>query len=113
MGTLNEVLAVLLGAESEAKRIVSDSKRESENLLRSAQDKFATERINQMANAREQAKGIMETARSSASTEAKQIYEMSKEESSRIQRRFEENSEPIINFIASEIAEKYITKGSV
>ena len=113
MSTLNEVLAVLLGAESEAKRIVSDSRRESESFLRSAQDKFAIERTNQRANAREQAKGILEAAMSSAGTEAKQIYEMSKEESSRIQKRFEENSEPIINFIASDLAEKYISKGSV
>ena len=30
MGTLQEVLAVLLGAESEAKRIVEDSKNESD-----------------------------------------------------------------------------------
>lgn len=113
MSTLNEVLAVLLGAESEAKRIVNDSKKESENLLHSAQDKFAKERANQMANAREQAKGIVETAMSSANTEAKQIYEMSKEESARIQKRFEENSDPVITFLASEIAEKYIAKGSV
>ena len=58
MGTLQEVLAVLLGAESEAKRIVEDSKSESDGFLRSAQEKFAMERTNQMASAREQAKGL-------------------------------------------------------
>ena len=52
MSTLQEVLAVLLGAESEAKRIVNDSKNESDNFLRSAQEKFAGERTNQMASAR-------------------------------------------------------------
>ena len=41
MSTLHEVLAVLLGAESEAKRIVDDSKNEAESMLRSAQEKFA------------------------------------------------------------------------
>ncbi|MGI6442412.1 MAG: hypothetical protein GXZ13_03675 [Synergistaceae bacterium] len=113
MSTLNEVLAVLLGAEAEAKRIVSDSKKESESLFHSTQEKFAKERTSQMNSAREQAKGIVETAMSSANIEAKQIYEMSKEDSARIQKRFEENSDPVINFMASEIAEKYINKGSI
>ena len=45
MGTLQEVLAVLLGAESEAKRIVEDSKSESDGFLRSAQEKFAMESV--------------------------------------------------------------------
>ena len=92
MGTLQEVLAVLLGAESEAKRIVEDSKSESDGFLRSAQEKFAMERTNQMASAREQAKGIMETALNSARTEA------------------EENVDPVIDSMISETAERFISK---
>ena len=110
MSTLHEVLAVLLGEESEAKRIVDDSKNEAESLLRTAQEKFAAERANQMASAREQAKGIMETALNSAKTEAAQIASLGKEERARMQKRFDENVEPVINAIASETAESFISK---
>ena len=110
MSTLHEVLAVLLGAESEAKRIVDDSKNEAESLLRTAQDKFAAERTNQMASAREQAKGIMETALNSAKTEAAQIAGLGKEERTRMQKRFEENVDAVIYSIVSETAESFISK---
>jgi len=110
MGTLQEVLAVLLGAESEAKRIVEDSKSESDGFLRSAQEKFAMERTNQMASAREQAKGIMETALNSARTEAEQIADLGKEERVRMQKRFEENVDPVIDSMISETAERFISK---
>ncbi|MCD8164294.1 MAG: hypothetical protein LUE09_12965 [Synergistaceae bacterium] len=110
MSTLHEVLAVLLGAESEAKRIVDDSKNESESLLRTAQEKFSAERANQMASAREQAKGIMETELNSAKTEAAQIAGLGKEELARMQKRFEENVDAVINSIVSETAERFISK---
>ena len=110
MGTLQEVLAVLLGTESEAKRIVEDSKSESDGFLRSAQEKFAMERTNQMASAREQAKGIMETALNSARTEAEQIADLGKEERIRMQKRFEENVDPVIDSMISETAERFISK---
>ena len=110
MGTLQEVLAVLLGAESDAKRIVEDSKSESDGFLRSAQEKFAMERTNQMASAREQAKGIMETALNSARTEAEQIADLGKEERVRMQKRFEENVDPVIDSMISETAERFISK---
>ena len=110
LGTLQVVLAVLLGAESEAKRIVEDSKSESDGFLRSAQEKFAMERTNQMASAREQAKGIMETALNSARTEAEQIADLGKEERVRMQKRFEENVDPVIDSMISETAERFISK---
>ena len=110
MGTLQVELAVLLGAESEAKRIVEDSKSESDGFLRSAQEKFAMERTNQMASAREQAKGIMETALNSARTEAEQIADLGKEERIRMQKRFEENVDPVIDSMISETAERFISK---
>lgn len=113
MSTLQEVLAVLLGAESEAKRIVDDSRNESDCFLRTAQEKFAGERTNQMASAREQAKGIMETALNSARTEADQIASLGKEERARMQRRFEENADPVIDSMVSEIAEGYTSKRRV
>lgn len=111
MSTLQEVLAVLLGAESEAKRIVDDSKNDCESYLRKAQDKFAAERTNQMASAREQAKSAMETALNAAKTEAEQIIDLGKEERNRMQRRYEENVDPVIDSMVSEIAESLIAKG--
>jgi F-type H+-transporting ATPase subunit b len=108
--TLQEALAVLLGAESEAKRVVDDSKSESEGFLRTAQEKFTGERANQMASAREQAKGIMENALNSAKTEAEQIADLGKEERKRMQRRFEENVDSVIDSIVAKVAKDYIFK---
>jgi len=110
--TLQEALAVLLGAESEAKRVVEDSKNESESFLRTAQEKFASERTNQMASAREQAKGIMENALNSAKTEAEQIADLGKEERKRMQRRFDENVDSVVNSIVTEVAKNYTYKRS-
>ena len=111
MSTLQEVLAVLLGAESEAKRIVGDSKTESAELLRMAQEKFTKERANQIASAREQAKEIMTTAVNAAKAEADQIADLSKEEMKRIQTRFDQNVDTVVTSMVSDIAEKYVKKG--
>jgi vacuolar-type H+-ATPase subunit H len=112
MSTLQEVLAVLLGAESEAKRIVDDSKNESEKFIQSSEDKFAKDRTNQIASARSQAKEVMETALNAAKTEAVQIAELGKEERKRMQKRYEENIGPLVEAMATEIAEGYKKKGS-
>ena len=63
-----------------------------------------------MASAREQAKGIMETALNSARTEAEQIADLGKEERMRMQKRFEENVNPVISSMVSETAENFISK---
>lgn len=113
ISTLQEVLAVLIGAESEAKRIIDESKSESNGFLRSVQEKFAAERSNRMASAREQAKGLMETARAAGKTEAAQIVELGKEERTRMQNRYEDNVDPIVDFMVSEIADELMAKGRV
>ncbi|MEG1642181.1 MAG: hypothetical protein RR272_03620 [Synergistaceae bacterium] len=113
MSTLQEVLAVLLGAESEAKRIVSDSRSETGSYLKTTQEKFSVERQNQMESAREQAKTIMDTSLNSAKTESEQIANLGKEERERIKKRFEENVDSVVNLMASEIAEHYISKRSL
>ena len=110
MSTLHEVLAVLLGAEAEATRIVEDSKAEAEAMLQTARDKFSSERTDNMASAREQAKNIMETALNSAKTEAAQIAGIGKEERARMQKRFDENVEPVIDAIVSETAKGFISR---
>lgn len=113
MTTLQEVLAVLLGAESEAKRIVSDSKHEAGNYMKSTQEKFYMERQNQMESAREHAKTIMETSLNAAKTESDQIADMGKEERERIKQRFDESVDTVVNLMADEIAEHYINKRSL
>lgn len=111
MSTLQEVLAVLLGAESEAKRIVGESTNDCENYLRSVQDKFAGQRVNEMAAVREQAKSIMDTSLNAAKTESEQITAMGKDERDRMHRRYDENADAVINSMISEIAENLISKG--
>lgn len=110
MSTLQEVLAVLLGAESEAKRIVGDSKNEAESMLQTAQEKFASERASRMASARGQAKDIMEAALNSARTESEQIVNLGKEERERMQKRFAENADTVIDSIVSEIVDGFVSK---
>jgi len=111
MSTLQEALAVLLGAESEAKRVVEEAKNEGESYLRSAQDKFAARRAHEMESAREQAKSIMDTSLSAARTEADQIFSIGKDERARMQRRYEENVDAVIDSMVSEIASGLIEKG--
>lgn len=111
MSTLQEILAVLLGAESEARRIVDESKNDCENYLRSVQDKFAGQRANEMTAAREQAKSVMDTALNAAKTEAEQITALGRDERDRMRRRYDENADAVIDSMVSEIAENLILKG--
>lgn len=112
MSALQEVLAVLLGAESEAKRIIEEAKIESESVIRSTKDKFAMERESRMASAREQAKGIMENALAAAQTEAKQILGLGKEERERINKRFEENVDAVVASVVNETVDKILSGGA-
>ncbi len=111
MSALQEVLAVLLGAESEAKRIVDEAKSESAGLLRTTQDKFTAERENRMNAAREQAKSVMENALSAAQTEAKQILDLGKEERERIGKRFDENIDAVVGSVVTETVDRILTGG--
>lgn len=111
MSTLQEVLAVLLGAESEAKRVVEESKNDCDSYLRSVQEKFAARRASEMESAREQAKSVLDTALNAAKTEAEQISALSKDERDRMQRRYDENADAVIDSMVSEIVESLIAKG--
>lgn len=113
MSTLQEVLAVLLGAESEAKRIVEESKNEGESYRRAVQEKFAALRANEMESAREQAKSVMDTALGAARTEAGQIAGLGKDERERMQKRYMENVDAVVGSMVFEIAESLISKGRV
>lgn len=111
MSTLQEVLAVLLGAESEAKRIVGESGNESKSYLRSVQEKFALQRESEIESAREQAKSIIGNATNAAKAEAEQITAIGGDERERMQRHYDENIGALIDSMAAEIAENLISKG--
>lgn len=111
MSALQEVLTVLLGAESEAKRIVGDAKSESAGVVKATQDFFIPDRENKMAAAREQAKSIMANALSAAQTEAKQILDLGKEERERVAKHFEENVDTVVASVLAETVDKILTGG--
>lgn len=111
MSTLQEVLAVLLGAESEAKRIVEESGNDCKSYLRSVQEKFAAQRESEIESAREQAKSIIGNATNAAKAEAEQITAIGKDERERMQRHYDENIGALVDSMAAEIAENLISKG--
>lgn len=111
MSTLQEVLAVLLGAESEAKRIVEESGNDCKSYLRSVQEKFATQRESEIESAREQAKSIIGNATNAAKAEAEQITSIGRDERERMQRHYDENIGALVDSMAAEIAENLIAKG--
>lgn len=111
MSALQEVLAVLLGAESEAKRIVEDAKGESAGVIKTTQEIFTPERESKMSSAREQAKSIMANALSAAQTEAKQILDLGKEERDRTSRRFDENVDSVVGRVLAETVDRILAGG--
>jgi F-type H+-transporting ATPase subunit b len=110
MGALQEVLTVLLGAESEARRIIEDAKNESQGVIRTTQEIFLPTRESKMAGAREQARSMMENALTAARTEAGQILEMGREERENVARRFEENADAVVASILAETADKILSE---
>lgn len=106
MPELQEILAVLLGAESEAKRVQEEAKQEAESTMSEAQDKFMRQREHRMAAAREQAAGLLNTAALAAKAEAEAVLESAKKERERMVGRFAENAHPVVAAIATETAER-------
>lgn len=111
MSALQEVLAVLLGAESEAKRIVEDAKTESATVVRTTQDIFIPDRENKMSSAREQAKSVMANALAAAEAEAKQIQDQGREERVSVNQRFEENLDTVVAAVLAETVERIMAGG--
>lgn len=111
MSALQEVLTVLLGAESEAKRIVEDAKTESVGVIKTAQEIFIPDRESRMVSVREQAKSLMANALTSAQTEAKQILDLGREERERVNRRFEENVDTVVAAVLAETVDKVLAGG--
>ena len=111
MSVLQEVLTVLLGADSEGKRIVSDAKSESLGVIKTTQEIFIPDRESKMLMAREQAKSLMANALTSAQTEARQILDLGREERERVNRRFDESADTVIAAVLAETVEKILSGG--
>jgi F-type H+-transporting ATPase subunit b len=111
MSALQEVLAVLLGAEAEANRIVEDAKTESASVMKTTQDIFMPDRELKMASAREQAKSMMANARTSAETEAQVISDLGKEERKRVAGRFEKNVDSVVAVVLAETVDRILAGG--
>ena len=111
MSALQEVLTVLLGADSEGKRIVSDAKSESLGVIKTTQEIFIPDRESKIKMAREQAKSLMANALTSAQTEARQILDLGREERERVSRRFDENADAVIAAVLAETVEKILSGG--
>lgn len=111
MSELQEVLSILIGAESEADRIVKDAKLQSENVIKETHDSFEPERRTKMAAAREQAKGIMENATNAAAAETKQIRDRGADDRARLEKRYEERVDALISHVIAETVDKILAGG--
>ena len=111
MNALQEVLTVLLGAESEAVRIVEDAKSESLSVIKTTQEIFIPDRENKMLMTREQAKNLMANALTSAQTEARQILDLGREERDLARKRFDENADTVIAEILAETVGQILSGG--
>ncbi|HQF91943.1 MAG TPA: ATPase, partial [Synergistaceae bacterium] len=96
MAALQEVLAVLLGAEGEARSEIEESRNEAERVVRRAKDAFSQERERRLAAAREQAKAVLDLARSAADAEGGQILQMGQQDLDRMRERFDENVQGLV-----------------
>lgn len=104
---LKDILEELVGAEEEASQIISKSRQEADRIVHEAREKFASEREARLSEAREQAGSITETARSSGEAEAGQIQDKGRAERDRMNKRYEEKIDSVIEALVGEIAEHY------
>ncbi len=109
MATLQESLAVLLGADNEARRMVDEARIEADGLMHSARVRFAEVRKDRMDATQEQSKSLMESVLASAKAEAEQILTSGKEERERTVRRFEENADMVIASLKADLVERILS----
>jgi len=106
------VLAILLGADAEAKNEREAAKKKAEEIVGEAKRKGASERETRLKAAKEQAKAIVYSARASAQAEAQQIEALGRQELERMESRFNENAPAIIQGFVAELVNKYLQKAT-
>lgn len=111
MSRLQEVLSVLLGAESEASRVIEEAKKLSAEVVKDTQESFDPQRKGKMASARETAKSIMANAHEAAETEADQIRGLGIEEREKIMRRYHSSVDSVISAMVEETKKRIILGG--
>lgn len=111
MSRLQEVLSVLLGAESEAARIVEEAKKLSGEVVKDTQDSFEPQRKGKMASARESAKSIMANAREAAETEADQIRDLGADEREKIEKRYLSSVDSVVAAMVEETKTRILVGG--
>ena len=97
MSSLQEALAVLLGAESEGVREVQEARTEAEAMGKNAMEKMGAERDRRLEAAREKSRMLLESARSAADEEARQVTDLGKSERERMERRFREVAGDVVD----------------
>lgn len=110
---LKEILTQLLGAEHEANRVIEESQKEASGILQSVRDDFAGEREDRLRSAHEQAKATVETARNAGAAEASQILAMGEDERKKMNLRFNEKANQVVEDLVNEIAQEYSRQGAV
>lgn len=109
VSTLHEVLAVLLGAESEARRMVEDAKKDSSQVMKTTQEIFRPDRESKMGAAREQAKSVIANAVAASQAEAEQISSLGREERESMKARFDENVDTVVSTVVAETVERIMS----
>ena len=111
MSSLQEALAVLLGAESEGVREVQEARAEAEEMVKKASERMAHEQEKRLEGARSKARDLLDNARVAADEEARQISELGREERERMERRFREVAPGVVRAAARENVERLLRRG--
>jgi F-type H+-transporting ATPase subunit b len=111
MSSLEEVLQLLLGAESEAQRKKQEALGEAESIIASTRRDFQQEREDRLAAAREQADTIVSAAEESVKSQVRQILAEGEEEARAMTERFEARSADLIGDLVEETARRILARG--
>lgn len=111
MSALQDALSALIGAESEAARMIADAEEQSAGVVKIAKDSFAPNRISKMDTARERAKSIVANAASASDEEASRIAEEGRAEREAIERAYAANVDAAIAAILDETLSEIASKG--
>lgn len=111
MSVLQDALSVLIGAETEAARMVEDARAHSASVVKIAKDSFAPNRMSKMDTARERAKSIVANAAEAAGAEARRIADEGRAERERIERSYSSNIESVITALIDETVADITSKG--
>lgn len=109
MISLEETMAVFLGAESEAKRLVQEAREEADAMVRKGQDDFMRERDMRISSARQRASAVLDNARNASQKEAEEIIRNGKARRERMLQAFEEHAQEVARAIAIEEAEAILS----